>query len=147
MSQPPSGSEGDPIPLGYAVPPSGPDLRRIAFQQRAIILCILVMLVCALLEASVTASGLFFLRPIGLVIMLGAPWLYLASIITGAVFVFMLAISLYNTGTGIAMGILALVPCLGLIALLVVNGKATRVLRHHGVKVGFFGASPSKIPR
>jgi hypothetical protein len=67
--------------------------------------------------------------------------------ITAAVFVFMLALSLYGTGVGIVLGILTLVPLVGLIVLLVINGKATTVLRHHGIRVGLMGADPARSPR
>ena len=37
------------------------------------------------------------------------------------------------------------IPCVGLLALLAVNGKATTVLRSNGIKVGLLGADLSKI--
>lgn len=38
-----------------------------------------------------------------------------------------------------------LVPCLGLILLLVLSNEATKELRAAGIKVGFFGANPETI--
>jgi hypothetical protein len=69
-----------------------------------------------------------------------------ATLVTAAVFVFMLALSLYNTATGVALGVLTLVPLVGLIVLLIINGKATNVLRDHGIRVGLMGARLSQIP-
>jgi hypothetical protein len=46
---------------------------------------------------------------------------------------------------GVVLGILTLIPCIGLIALLIINGKATAVLKNHGIKVGFFGARASDV--
>src|SRR5581483_2055942 len=46
-----------------------------------------------------------------------------------------------NSGVGVLLGILALIPLINVIVLLVVNGAATRVLREHGIKVGLLGAS------
>jgi len=66
--------------------------------------------------------------------------------VTAAVFVFMLALAVYSTGTGIVLGILTLIPIVGLIVLLIVNGKATSILRQHGIKVGLMGADPKQIP-
>ena len=66
--------------------------------------------------------------------------------VTAAVFVFMLALALYNTGAGVVLGILTLVPLVGLIVLLIINGKATNTLRHHGIHVGLMGARASEIP-
>jgi len=65
--------------------------------------------------------------------------------IVGAVCVFLLAIKVYGTGLGILLGILSLVPCVGLVILLIVNGKATGVLKQNGIKVGFLGANLSSI--
>jgi hypothetical protein len=65
--------------------------------------------------------------------------------LVGTVFVFLLAIKVYNTGVGVLLGILTLVPCIGLFVLLVVNGKATGVLKQNGIKVGLLGANLSQI--
>jgi len=67
-------------------------------------------------------------------------------LILAAVFVFLLAVSVYSTGTGIASGAVILIPWVGLIVLLVINLKATRILRAHGVSVGLLGADPSQLP-
>jgi uncharacterized membrane protein (GlpM family) len=65
--------------------------------------------------------------------------------LVGAVFTFMLAIHVYGTGLGILFGILCLIPCIGLIVLLIVNAKATDVLKRNGIKVGLLGADLSAI--
>jgi hypothetical protein len=70
----------------------------------------------------------------------------LGAAITGAVFVFMLSIAIYSTGLGIFLGILTLIPLVGLIVLLIVNGKATKILREHGIRVGLMGADAKQIP-
>lgn len=126
-----------PTPLGYARPmPQGVRLREIASRQKAIQFCILGYIVCVIL-------GVALPRPVNAFAGLGI----LASGITGAVFVFMLAVSLYGTGAGIALGICTFIPLIGLIILLIVNGKATNVLRQHGVHVGLLGARMSDIPQ
>jgi hypothetical protein len=61
------------------------------------------------------------------------------------VFVFLLAMKVYGVPIGILLGILAMVPCLGLLVLLMINGKATRVLRHNGIRIGFMGANLSEL--
>jgi hypothetical protein len=66
-------------------------------------------------------------------------------VLVGAFFVFRLGILLYGTVKGVFAGVCALFPCVGLIALLIVNGKATRVLRENHIRVGFLGADPSRI--
>ncbi len=65
--------------------------------------------------------------------------------IVSSVFVFMLAIKVYGTALGVLLGVLSLVPCIGLIVLLIVNGKATSVLKQNGIKVGLLGANLSAI--
>ena len=54
-------------------------------------------------------------------------------------------VKVYGTGLGIFLGILCLVPLIGLIVLLAVNGKETRVLKQNGIKVGLLGATPLSI--
>ena len=63
----------------------------------------------------------------------------------GLVLVFLLATKVYGTALGVLLGILTLVPCVGLIVLLIVNGKATSVLRQNGHRVGLLGADLSKL--
>ena len=45
-----------------------------------------------------------------------------------------------NVAHGILMGVLALIPCFGVCALLMANSRATAILRTHGHKVGLMGA-------
>ena len=61
------------------------------------------------------------------------------------VFAFALSLKVYSTTTGILLAMLTLVPCLGLFVLLVVNGRATAVLRQNGHKVGLLGAHLSEF--
>jgi hypothetical protein len=126
----------DPLPptLNYAAPPGRTDLRTIATRQKAIMFCILAQL--ALLAR--------FALPPGLQIIFSL--VSFAVAITGAVFIFMLSMAVYNTGAGIVLGILAIVPLLGLLILLIVNGKATKILRENGIRVGLLGAKTNEIP-
>ncbi len=128
-------------PLQYAPPPTGPNanLRKIAKQQRTLMYCILSEIF--ILLASMVLRG--SLPPILAILLYLA---YVGIAVTATVYVFMLAISLYNVALGVVLGILTLVPLVGLLILLTVNGKATRVLRAHGVRVGLLGADPSTLP-
>ena len=110
------------------------DLRSVAKYQKGILVCILIYVIAmigrfAVPEEARTIIGLGVLG-VGLV---------------GTVFVFLLAIKVYNIWVGVLLGILALVPCIGLLVLLVVNGKATSVLKQNGIKVGLLGANLSQI--
>ncbi len=110
------------------------DLRSVAKFQRGIMICIL---------AYVVAFACQFAVPEGLRMVLLAA-MFIVSI-TATVFVFLLAMKVYSTGLGVLLGILTLVPCIGLVVLLIVNAKATKILKQNGVKVGIMGADPSTI--
>lgn len=123
-------------PLQYATPnPVAIDLRGVATKQRALMFCILGYFALIFLRFAVTPD-----------IAIGVALVGLAVSVTAAVFVFMLAIQLYGTGPGIALGVCTLIPLVGLITLLIVNNKATNLLKQHGVKVGLLGADPKTIP-
>ena len=110
------------------------DLWKVARYQRGIIFCILIQ-IGVLIGAGVLPAELQLLANLGL----------LAAAVAGAVYVFLLAIQVYGIGLGVLLGVLALVPLLGLLILLIVNGKGTRVLRDNGIRVGLLGADPSSI--
>lgn len=110
------------------------DLRGIATQQRVILICFLVYVVALILRFAV---------PQQLVPILGLA--VLATGVVAAVFVFMLAIRLYGTAVGVVLGILTLIPVVGLIVLLIVNGKATSTLKSNNIQVGLMGADPKSI--
>lgn len=109
-------------------------LRAIAFNQKAIILCILVYLILVAVQFAIPEESRIYLGfaliPLG---------------ITATVFVFLLATKVYSTGMGVLLGILTLIPCVGLIVLLIINAKATNTLKSHGIHVGLLGASSSDI--
>ena len=110
------------------------DLRSVARFQKGILVCILLYLVAVI--------GVFALR-VELLPFLGIGVLLVGVI--GAFCVFRLAMKTYGTLLGICLGILSLVPCVGLIILLIVNGKATNILKQNGIKVGLLGARVSSI--
>ena len=110
------------------------DLKSVAVYQKGILVCILIYL------AAVVAQ--FVLPPeLNAIVVIGI----FAVVLVGTIFVFLLAMKVYNTGIGILLGILTLVPCVGLLILLVVNSKATGVLKQNGIKVGLLGADLSKL--
>jgi predicted RNA-binding Zn-ribbon protein involved in translation (DUF1610 family) len=110
------------------------ELKAIASFQKGIIFCILIYFVAVGAQFGLPPQ----LRPI---LLLGV----LAIIVTSTVFVFRLAMKIYSTGVGIMLGILALLPFLGLLVLLRVNSKATGILKENGIHVGFLGANLSDI--
>ena len=139
-----------PAPLPQSPPPavgvlSGTraDLRRVAMYQRGIIACILLYIIAFIAQSIVFRSrGDEIPLWVGMIAALAG----LGSALAGAVFVFLLSIKVYGPALGILLGILTLIPCLGLLALLRVNAKATNVLQQNGIKVGLLGANPATIP-
>ena len=65
--------------------------------------------------------------------------------LVGVVFVFMLATKVYGIVLGVLLGILTIVPLLGLFILLIVTDKATKILRKNGHHVGLLGAKLSEF--
>lgn len=63
----------------------------------------------------------------------------------GLVFVFMLSTKVYSTAVGVLLALLTFLPCIGLLVLLIVNGKATNILKQNGHKVGLLGAKLSEF--
>lgn len=130
-----------PPTLGYAPPPptaagARADLHTIASRQRALMLCILAYIGLVIAQFALPPEGRMILGIVAL-----------AVSVTAAVFVFMLSLAVYNTAAGIILGILTLIPLIGLFVLLIINGKATGILRKHGVHVGFLGADPKQVPK
>jgi hypothetical protein len=118
------------------------DLRTVAISQKAVIFCILGNLATIPLRIALEQMPATTALP-GFLILLA---FYLAVGITATVFVFMMAVRVYGTGAGVALGILTLVPCVGLITLVIINQKATGVLQQHGIRVGFLGANMGDLP-
>jgi hypothetical protein len=145
---------GEPL-TAQSQPPASYSLRTVALRQRAIILCILFSILILIVQLGIGFLVVDRFSPltstqapgIGLFILLWvvvlAGW---AIRIVSAVFVFQLAIAIYGTGIGVTLGILTLIPYLGLIPLLMVNGKATGILRAGGIHVGLMGANRDQIP-
>lgn len=113
------------------------DLRSVAMFQKGVQVCILVYLGAIF--------GQFALPPEIRSLVAGA--VVLIAGLGGAVFVILLAVKVYNPAIGVLMGILALVPCIGLLVLLVINGKATNILKDNGFRVGLLGADLSQFDR
>jgi hypothetical protein len=94
-------------------------------------------------------AGLFAfgntLGPVWHILSLGIMLGMVVAQIAGLVFVFLLSTKVYGTGLGILFAILTVLPCLGILVLLMINSKATTVLRQNGHKVGLLGADLSKF--
>jgi hypothetical protein len=110
------------------------DLLKVAKYQKGILVCILVYILAV--------AGQFALPP------QIRPLVGLGVLVVGliaAVFTILLAMKTHGTVLGIILGVLCLVPILGLLILLLVNQKATTVLQLNGIKVGLLGANLSSL--
>jgi hypothetical protein len=110
------------------------DLLKVAKYQKGILVCILVYILAV--------AGQFALPP------QIRPLVGLGVLVVGliaAIFTILLAMKTHGTGLGIILGVLCLVPILGLLILLLVNQKATTVLQLNGIKVGLLGADLSSL--
>lgn len=110
------------------------DLRAIASFQKAILFCILAYLLAIPTQFMLPPQFRLFLG--GGVILLG---------LVSTVFVFLLATKVYSTGVGVLLAVLTLIPCVGLIVLLIINSKATSTLQLNGVRVGLLGANMADL--
>ena len=63
----------------------------------------------------------------------------------GGIFVFLLSWELRGAFAAVVLGLGTVVPCMGLIVLMLVNGYATNELKKNGVRVGVFGATLADI--
>jgi hypothetical protein len=119
------------------------DVRAVAVYQKGILVCILVYLLTILVQlvAISAAPSPVSARLIALV----AGLVSLGAGLAGMVFVFLLSTKVFGIVLGILLGILTVVPCLGLLVLLIINGKATSVLRQNGHRVGLLGARLSEF--
>jgi hypothetical protein len=117
-------------------------LRTVALSQKIIIFCILGNLATIPLRFALSSlpPGLDLLSALGLLVF------YLGVAVTGTVFVFRMAVAVYGTGTGVVLGLLTLVPCVGLLVLLRINAKATNILKQNGIRVALLGANMSDLP-
>ena len=110
------------------------DVRAVAVYQKGILICIP-------LQVPTMISQFFLppgLRPVVTLVLLPVG-------LAGLVFVFLLSAKVYSTVAGIFLAILTFLPCFGLLVLLIINGKATSILRQNGHKVGLLGASLSEF--
>jgi len=119
-------------------PPPAVNLYEVAKRQKAVLFWLLLLI---LAHVAVIYGKSSFPVPALLFLILA----FYAVAVTTMVFVFRLAIKVYGIGWGIFGAILVLVPIISLFALLVINGKATKILRAHEIHVGFLGADLAQI--
>jgi hypothetical protein len=114
-------------------------LRRVARYQQFVLYALLANILVNVVVLA--ARGLGFEGVASLL----AVFLGLPVVVFAMASIFLLANEMFNAVIGVLCVLLMIVPCIMLLALLFVNGKATAYLQRHGVKVGFMGANPNTI--
>ena len=123
-------------------------MRAVGVAQRQIMWVILISIA---LTVALVARGVVMATPAP-----GAElWMMLAVIVVVRVgMIVLMMVGVYRLTTALHMGMTArvlymlamLVPYLGIILLLIVNQKATKLLNAHGIKVGLMGAKLVHLP-
>ena len=139
MSENPYEAPAEAIPVVGIAGGRPEDVRKVAVYQKGILVCILINF-CVY-------GALFAFRgnDASEAAVLAARAAWFATAIVGLAFVFLLSTKVYNLGVGIVFGILSVVPLVGLLVLLAVNGKATTILRANGHRVGLMGVRLSDV--
>ncbi len=115
-------------------------LRKIASAQRNVNLAVLFYL--ALIPLNIVLSIVAAEVAWGAIVLGLAA---LAVLIFGAVSVYSLASLFHGPLGGVIYVLGLLVPVLGLILLVMLSSKATKILKSNGIKVGLLGANPQQI--
>ncbi len=115
-------------------------LRSIASQQRNMLICAFLQIVCIIISTVVNSRMEPSRDPAMILVRLLISAVMLASLVGGCVYVCLLGSKFYNILVVIILAILALIPCLGLLGLLLVNQRATGMLEENGYEVGLLGA-------
>ncbi|GAB4200815.1 MAG: hypothetical protein Tsb002_37140 [Wenzhouxiangellaceae bacterium] len=107
---------------------------RVARRQRAVVIAILVYILVVIINLfSPPAVSQWLVWPtlvIGLVIFIVAARLYWA---------------VYNKIAAVAIILLSLIPLLNLLFMASASSRATRLLREHGLHVGFLGVNAAQL--
>jgi hypothetical protein len=118
-------------------------VKDIATYQKGVILCILAQVILAIAFAGLRQAAVV---P-EMVLLIGGIAVYLVMVVIAEVLIFQLARHTFSSTAAVLSAVAVLIPCLGLLALLIVNVQATTILQANGVRVGFLGARMSDVRR
>ena len=112
------------------------EVRQIAFLQKGIISFIGIYIVLLISTQLVPAQYRFVIEVV-----------YCVAAIAAMICTWLLAITLYGFAMGFLAGLGTGIPCIGILVLAQVNGKATEELKAYGVPVGLFGVPWRETPK
>ena len=117
------------------------DLIAVAVAQKSLLTCIVLYILC--ICAQLMLSQYREAANYSIITTIAA----LVVVLVGLVSVLLIAVRVYNIGCGgyLLLGIGTLMPCLGLLVLLMINSKATRILQENGHHVGLLGVDLSEF--
>jgi hypothetical protein len=113
-------------------------MRRVASRQQFVLYSLLANIVINIVFMAMPPGASTPVRG-----MLGI--IALSVVIATMIAAFLLAWELYNMVIGMICAVLMPIPCVALLTLLIINGKATKFLQQRGVKVGLMGVNPNTI--
>ena len=135
LPEPPSVPEPDaPGALGKGLLPN--ELYSIAVRQRHLLLSILGYLLAIVAQFTCPSEYEAFCATAGITIS-----------VVAAVCLFRLARKFHSVAGCVVLAILTLIPFLGLGALVLVDSRATSILKANGIHVGLLGADVNSIRR
>jgi len=139
MQAPPPGPQSGPPPSNYPRPNLVGDrevLREIATSQKQVLYCVLGQIAVGVLNRAAISGHIPILQIVDMILAVGL-LIYMVIAVIRLAKALGLSQALY--------AILMFIPCVSLIVLLIISGKATAKLSQAGIKVGFLGADPNSI--
>jgi uncharacterized membrane protein len=120
-------------------------LKRIASNQRGLLVCVLLMVLLSIVSAFDKYNG-SETSIFGEAMEMIPVYVYYLVNIVGFIFLILMAANAYNSVImAVVLGLLCFIPCIGILILLGANQQATRLLRANGYKVGFWGAKMNQF--
>jgi hypothetical protein len=113
-------------------------LRRVARYQQWVLYALLGQIVVYVMVLVLQGAGFYGASQL-------ASLLFVPLAVFSMVAVFLLGKELLHIALAVICTVLMIVPCVSLLVLLVINGRATRLLQERGIKVGLLGANPDMI--
>lgn len=123
------------------------DVLKVAKYQKGIMLSILIYLAGIGVVVGLVAVGTQAIQAgkvsaeLVNVVIRGVQLGILVAVIFGAVCVLLMSMKVYHPVVGVFMAVLAIIPILGLLVLVSMNGRANKILKDNGLRVGLLGAN------
>jgi predicted RNA-binding Zn-ribbon protein involved in translation (DUF1610 family) len=121
----------------------GKQAKSMASAQRNLVISILLWVVCAGISGALSRRMEANRDPSLNLAILIVSAIFLAAYVGIACYVFILEKKMNGLGSGIAMALFALLPCINLVLAFMLNQRVNRYFQENGYSVGLFGA---KVP-